>query len=410
MNDDGPASAPPPDPGAGTDAARTNSAWVGLATAPVPWARLRDAPPESGDGASPSSRVLFVRVIASRNFSGVPFWVSCSSAASEALAERARAQAHAESLADEHRLATLTSEGLGILRERMLLPEQPVSFPGTRESKRVFLRPERDGAVQAHALFGEVEHWTRIHTLGPSALSPPQPATPSPFPPDLPSLSIHDLAHVWSHDDRSGVFAHAEPWGFLMSDPAHTGTGLRFEAGLHLPALSAFTARPRLQQVARALAATGHELQPLSLREPNTGANGFFRLVSRGDAAPTAAECAAHFAAQVDAVLRTEAQAWAAWNDREADVLEDRMHRSLRILQEARRLEDAEMPALISLARAGVYAGVFPDSLLPRLETLRVHAQPFHVRALAVSAHDPDTAIPDAGLRAGLARRLLSFP
>ncbi len=400
-------------------AERTASAFADLARASVPWAdpvNVDAVAPVTGSAqgsdTTPALRVLFVRALARRNFAGAPFWVSCSPAECETLAERARARARRENLTDEHRLASLTSDDLGILRERMLLPEQPVSFPGSRESKRVFLAPEPQAAIQTHALLGEVEHWTLAHTLPPSALSHPQPATSSPSTPASPSLSLQDLAHAWSHDrDRQpDTFAHAEPWGFLMSNPAHAGTGLQFEAGLHLPALSALSARPLLLQVSRALAATGHELQPLSLREPNTGANGFFRLVSRGDAGVTGAECAARFAVQADTVLRTEAQAWAAWNERAADVIEDRMHRSLRILQEARRLEDAETHALISFARAGVYAGIFPVSALPRLETLRVQAQPFHVRALAVSAGNTDTADPDAGIRAGLARRLLSFP
>ena len=411
-----------------------------LARAPVPWAGAdtdvaADVNTDAGadaDADASSQRLLFVRALARRNFAGFPFWVSCSHDTCAALTRQADAQARAENLTASYRLAALSPDDIGILRERMLLPEHPVSFPETRDFKRVFLarapqadtNPDTDpdahvdprtghrAAGQTHVLFGEVEHWTRIHTRGPTP-APAQPATSSPFPPESALHILAENARLGARDadPQSPVFAQTEPWGFPTSDPAYAGTGLQFEAGLHLPALSAPSARPLLLQVSQALAATGYDLQPLSLREPGSAASGFFRLTSRGSMEITEAEQAALFATRMRAVLRAETEAWTEWNAREARQVEDRMHRALRILQEARQLELSEAYSLISFARAGVYADVFPALLLPKLETLRVRAQPFHVRALATGDSEgiesADSA--QASLRAGLARRLLSL-
>lgn len=403
-------------PDTGASGAAAPHRFAGLARAPVSWSGARGDSAPVDDGAWPR-RLLFVRAIARRNFAEAPFWVACSAEDGEALAHTAIAQARAEGLTSGYRLAALSPGDIGLLRERMLLPGQPVSFPATRHAKRIFLAREGSADSGTHALFGEVEHWTRIHTRGP-AHAPATPSSPSP-PASLSPEILRDIAQRTGRAaDASSAspssafatgsacsFAYAEPWGFLASNPAHAGTGLQFEAGVHVPALSDPTSRALMMQAVRALAATGHELQPLSLRAPGAASSGFFRLVSRGSAGLTEEEHAIRFAHHLDLVLRIEEEAWAALQSRDPFAMEDRMHRALRILQEARRLEEAEAQSLISFARAGVYAGAFPACLLPSLETLRVQAQPFHVRA----GMGADEAASEPVARANLARRLLSF-
>jgi protein-arginine kinase len=81
------------------------------------------------------------------------------------------------------------------------------------------------------------------------------------------------------------------------------------------------------------------------------------------------------------------------------------MHRALRLLQEARRMDYAELLFLSSFARAGAYAGIFPAALLPRLEELRVKAQPHH---LGIQGGADTTADPEAeNLRRAAATRAL---
>jgi hypothetical protein len=369
-----------------------------LFEAPVSW--VAEAGPVYGaadnvaDGSAGAARVLFTRFITRRNFSGFPFWVSCPPETCALLAERARDLAAATAGFETGiTLETLTPEAIGILRERMLLPERPASFPGKRGFKMLF--PGIDPAE--HALFGETEHWTRIRT---QAGLPNAEET-------VPLLALEE-----KREQAEGPpFSRSSTWGWLTSDPAFAGNGLQCEAGLHLPAL---TAARKIPQVRQAMAAMGLELQPLSLRNPGAAEAGFFRLLTRGGMDLSSEELYRRFAGRVTRLLDAETEAWTRWNAREGNLLEDRMHRALRLLQEARRMEFAEFLLLCGYARTGVYGGIFPISLLPRLEDLRVKAQPFHLggswRALNPAANASE-ALPveeENVLRAGLGRSALA--
>jgi hypothetical protein len=351
-----------------------------IAAAPIPW--IGKSPADSAEEAG--ARVLFTRVIARRNFSGFPFWVSCTPETCTLLAARAREYAAAAGFGAGVRLADLAPETIGLLRERMRLPERPATFPGKRDFKMIFAG--RDGAE--HALFGETEHWTQIRTL-----------TGLPTAQETTFLLESQLAQEDERERTGGPeFSRSPGWGLLTSDPSFAGSGLQFEAGLHLPALTAARKMPQVQQ---AMAAMGFELQPLSLRDPGAAEAGYFRLLSRGGMDLTAEGLFGRFEGKTIRLLAAETSAWERWRTREPNLLEDRMHRALRLLQEARRMDLAELLFLTSFARAGAYAGIFPASLLPRLEELRIKARPFHVAALssALSLASSPAFTPDGAAR-----------
>ncbi len=316
------------------------------ASSAIPW--IGEAP---ADAAAPEARVLFVRRIARRNFAGFPFWVSCPPETCARLAEKAREHARNEGFGEGVPLAALAPEAIGTLRERMRLPERPGSFPGKRDFKLLF--PGKDPSV--HALFGEAEHWIRVRVLR--------------------ALPLRDEERP---EDESSVFARSEEWGWLTSDPVFAGPGSQLEAGVHLPALAA---SGRIAQAQRAMDAMGFALHPLTLRNPGAAEAGYFRLLSGGALGLAREDLTERFAAIARALLAAEGEAWERWIAREPNLLDDRMHRALRLLQEARRMDYAELLFLSSFARAGAYAGIFPAALLPRLEELRIRALPFHLEA-----------------------------
>jgi hypothetical protein len=327
-----------------------------LATAPVSWATA----------STPASRVLFHSHILRRNFSGFPFWVACAPEACARLAARAQAHAAWRGFDTASTLASLSPKSIGVLRERMRLPEQPASFPGKRGFKMLFTHSQQDRLTgpAEHALLGETEHWTRIRTEAgaPSA-----------------EISIDVLNAEKDEEFQGGLaFSRSSVWGLLMSNPAYAGIGLQCEAGVHLPAL---TAARKIPQIRQAMAAMGLELQPLSLREPGAAEAGYFRLQTRGGMDLSSEELHSRFVGKLNTLLEVETKASARWNARDPNMLEDRMHRALRLLQEARRMEYGELLLLTSFARAGVYQGIFADSLLSKLETLRIQAQPAHLAA-----------------------------
>jgi hypothetical protein len=372
-----------------------------LAAESVAWAvapreEVPERPLNGSVNPGPETRVLFHSHVLRRNFAGFPFWVSCAPEACARIADRARLHAAWRGFDTAATLATLAPESIGVLRERMRLPEQPATFPGKRGFKMLFTRtPGNAAGTTEHALLGETEHWTRIRTEA-----------------GAPSAEIStDFLNAESEEDFQGgpAFSRSFAWGLLMSNPAHAGIGLQCEAGVHLPAL---TAARKIPQVRLAMGAMGLELQPLSLREPGAAEAGYFRLQTRGGMDLSSEELHRRFAGKLKTLLDVETKAAARWNARDPNLLQDRMHRALRLLQEARRMDYAEMLLLTSFARAGVYQGIFPDSLLSKLETLRVQAQPAHLAAtfsaMASAEADRDPAEEENAARAGLSRSVLA--
>jgi protein-arginine kinase len=243
------------------------------------------------------------------------------------------------------------------------------------------------GEAGEHALFGEVEHWTHVRSVagmpdpkGNGATLPPPPASKTPPGP---------------------LWARSSAYGYLTSNPAFAGTGLQVEAGLHLPVLAR---ERRIHAVQKALGAMGYDLEPLSLRNPGSAETGHFRLLARGGMDLPEETLYTNFAAKTESVLAAETGALEQWHTREPNRLEDHVHRALRLLQEARRMEYAELLSLISYARMGVYLEILPENLRDLLETLRVRAQPFHVRTGWAEA----TFEAENRERAERARRLLA--
>jgi hypothetical protein len=321
--------------------------------------------------------VLFTRFVRRRNFAGFPFCVSASPDVFSLLMARARDHAR-EGFGAGVRLADCAPEALGLYREQGLLPERPVSFAGKREFKMLF----PGGEAGEHALFGEVEHWTHVRSVA-GMPDPEGNGATLPLPPSGP------------------LWARSSAHGYLTSNPAFAGTGLQVEAGLHLPVLAR---ERRIHAVQKALGAMGYDLEPLSLRNPGSAETGHFRLLSRGGMDLPEETLYTNFAAKAESVLAAETGALEQWHTREPNRLEDQVHRALRLLQEARRMEYAELLSRISYARIGVYLEILPETLREPLETLRVRAQPFHVRTGRAEA----TFEAENRERAERARRLLA--
>lgn len=320
-----------------------------LATAPVPWIG-KPAP----NPAAPENRALFTRFIRRRNFAGHPFWAACPHDACDAIAARAREYAETHGFGNCVHLADRGSDWRNVLRERDQLPERPASFPGKRDFKMFWFGND----AGEHALFGETEHWTWIRVR--------------------PGLFLEKSDAAAGGRDEGSEFCRSPEWGYLTSNPAFAGAGLQLCIGLHLPGL---IAARRLPQAQRALEATGFELRPLSLRLPGAAEAGFLLLLSRGGMNLSEEDMRMRCAGKVSSLLAAETEAFGRWHAREAKLLEDRAHRALRILQEARNMDSVEFLRLSSLARNGVYAGFFPVSLLAALEELRIKTRPFHLLA-----------------------------
>ncbi len=328
--------------------------WTAWAATAPPWiADLPDGQNGAKSGTDVSARVLFTRSVRRRNFTGFPFWISCPPETCARVAARARDFAGTASFSKTIALVDCPPEAIGFFRERQWLPERPVTFPGKREFKALFLGSD----PAEHSLVGEVEHWTQVKVR-------------AGLPQALDSVTTPELM------ETGGPFSHSSGHGFLTSNPAFAGAGLQLECGVHLPALTEFR---RLQPVQQALNALGLELQPLMPRIPGGAEAGFFRLLSRGGMKFPEDILYQGFVKRVTSLLTTEIEAQETWLNQEKNRLEDRVYRAFRLLQEARTLDSSEALRFLSFARLGVYLGFFPASLLSILEELRVRTQPFHL-------------------------------
>lgn len=344
-----------------------------LAASPPAWRAEPMAERGENEGAA---GLLFAREVRLRNFKGLPFWVSASQEACARVVERAREQAAARGFGEGMRLAEMSAEARGVLRERDLLPEDPATFEGKRDFKHFFPGPD----ATRHALLGETEHWIEIEVL-PTPRAGAQVETRS------------------GEDFREEAFSRSPRYGALTSDPGFAGLGLRLEAGVHLPGL---VSAGELPAARRALGALGYELRPLG-RAAGAAEAGFFRIVSRGGLGLSEAELRAGFAAKVDALLRADAEALGRRRGADPARFDDAAHRAEALLRGARRVEYAELLAWISSARAGRRAGSPGGIPEAALEALRVRAQPFHL-----AAENPGSPPEqEASLRADLARALL---
>ena len=198
-------------------------------------------------------------------------------------------------------LADFGATRIGMLRERMVLPGLPGTFPGRQGFKQLHWRDwkEAGGAFADHALSGEAEHWIRVRVVS-----------------GLDALDAGTEA-LLREDALAGADAcsRSARHGLLTSDPAFVGNGLQYEAGLHLPALAAAGATHPVRQ---ALVALGVVLTPLSLRDPDTAEAGFFRAATRGDTHRPWREQLARFRELVAAVLEAESAADARRNARDS--------------------------------------------------------------------------------------------
>ena len=308
------------------------------------------------EASSLQARVLFTRSIRRRNFAGFPFWVSCPPEMCSEVVTQARTFAGTTGFSKPLVLANQSPEAIGFFRERQWLPERPITFPGKRDFKLLFLSSD----PAEHALVGEVEHWTQIKVRPGFPETVDIPVTPG-------------LMEI------NGPFCHSSGYGFLTSNPTFAGSGLQLEWAVHLPAL---VASRRIQSAQQAMNALGLELQPLALRDPGAAEAGFFRVLSRGGMKFPEEVWYQRISEQVKSVLVTETEALEKWLEKDKHRLEDRIFQSFQLLQQEKPLDYAQFLEFSSFTRVGVYLGHFPASLLAKLEKLRITAQPFHRQVL----------------------------
>lgn len=147
--------------------------------------------------------------------------------------------------------------------------------------------------------------------------------------------------------------AFSDEWGFLTASPINLGTGLKASFALHLPALANQNAIYKLSAMVSKLG--------LSLRALNKDWAGdifvLSNLVSLGISEKSAME---NLDAICNQIVNQERSAREMLKD-DADF-EDKIYRTLGILQMARKIDVGEFSTYISMVRLGISLGYFDIS------------------------------------------------
>jgi len=304
--------------------------------------------------------VVLTRLLAFRNFAGLPFPVSatpnqCAVAAERALAWMARA-----GYPSPVPLAACPPRVVRLLREREILPWRAMPFPGKKGFKHLATAP--DGS--AWAMVNEVEHLTlgQLHS-----------GCPHPGSADFPDPGPDPDGSGWARSPR---------YGFLASDPGRIGPGIAIEQVIHLPGLAMARELPAARNYCVAAGLAFAPAAPLTGSMPGPPDVGLFRIASRGRLGRTPAEAYAEHLEALAPLLRREEEMRRECQRRHPERLAARVQGALERLTSASTLSYPELLSQASFARLGAALGLARPEIGRILESLRATAASGH---LAVS-------------------------
>ncbi len=210
------------------------------------------------------------------------------------------------------------------------------------------------------------------------------------------SLVINDIDHIRFQQASAGLcpeqcwealgiaddifgskltFAFREPFGYLTASSTNVGTGLRVNILVHLPALALTN---QTEAVLRHV--TGNGVQVRGAYGEGSAAYGNLFLVSnRLTFGRSESDISDSVTKTVALITDHELQARSTLRHGARMEVEDRIHRSLGLLRNARVLALRECMHLLSTVRLGVNMKVLPGVEISKLDSLMILTQPSHL-------------------------------
>ncbi len=218
-----------------------------------------------------------------------------------------------------------------------------------------------------------------------------------------PERCLRRLVHLDTGLEKALPWAVHERWGYLAACPTNVGTGIRFSAMVHLPALRMTGELTKVRQAAKDLnlAVRGY------YGEGSESAGNFFQISNQRTLGVSEEELLDQFQrVLIPGVVRYERAAREVLLERERLTVEDCVHRDLAILQAARLLKSDEAMKRLSSVRMGVCTGLIDGISLDSVNALFLHIQPGHLRDRMGGTLSPADA---RAVRAELVRQLLAI-
>lgn len=242
-----------------------------------------------------------------------------------------------------------------ILRERHLITSQLIHQIGARG---VYIRDDQSHSISLN----EVDHLSYISLA-----------------------SGQQLKEIWSStsladDTLAGIldFAFSPKRGYLTTNLADTGTGLRFCAILHLPGLNMTNAlAPYID--ANQTTTAGYRLAS-QFATNSIVASDFFRMSSVGTLGQSEMEMLYYFTQQIDKFVDMERNARKQLLDTQPLEIEDRIERALGLARNARLLAFDEGLGVLSSLRMGLSAGLLKGFSMSTLNEIGIVSQDAHLQ------------------------------
>lgn len=218
-----------------------------------------------------------------------------------------------------------------------------------------------------------------------------------------------DLKNTW--EEISGIdnaleahlnYAFSPKLGYLTACPTNVGTGLRVSVMLHLPGMVI------TKQIEKAFeAVTKMNLAVRGLYGEGTQAHGdFYQISNQITLGRSEEELLESVGAVVPALVTYERMARQTLLKENRPTVEDRVFRSLGVLQNARIISSQEVLLHLSSLRMGINLGLISEIKPEVINELFILAQPAHLQKLEgreLGEHGRDIA------RAGFMRRQLGM-
>ncbi len=195
-------------------------------------------------------------------------------------------------------------------------------------------------------------------------------------------------------------FAYDDELGYLTACPTNVGTGLRASVMLHLPALAitrhldkAFRAISKLNLAVRGLYGEGTEAH-----------GDFYQISNQITIGRSEEDILGDLRVVIDQIVAYEKSARTNLLEKELIKIEDKIWRSLGILQNARIISSEEVMRHLSAVRLGLQIGMVKGINLTELNEIFIFSQPAHLQIM--QGHELDAEHRDI-LRAKFVREKL---
>lgn len=197
-------------------------------------------------------------------------------------------------------------------------------------------------------------------------------------------------------------YAFSPRWGYLTACPTNVGTGIRFSVMMHLPALKITNEIDRVRRAAKDLhlAVRGY------YGEGSESAGDFYQISNQVTLGRGEDEILVEFQELiVPRIIDYEHAARRILAERNPTLLDDRIHRAIGTLSNARLLGTEEAMKLLSRILLGAHLGRLKNININAVHELFLQVQPGHLKLHAPGELDVDEL---REARADLVRRRLA--